>query len=404
MNLPFDIITDLPESSEMKWQRQFIGTDRKKHEGIWRRTQELATSKDSHYESDSDGRWKLVHFFDEYDLVKVNGSYTLVLQKPYLWWNTALPEIELQRYYQKTIDAMAEGGWKTRETDTGLVATKGDLTAIITFLTKERGEELAKRTLPTGYRVIDIEVYGPSMHLADDERFRPWVILEAGIRKSLKRGSPEIATLGLDLAQYIPFHLELGCGPSIEAGVPPLAHLHRTYAISNPRTHEYLMGDYDDLPVRFFANTDQFYMDASLIYASSLKAHPETLFYTSVKRLFENETIINPVYTNNYDGLVADIGMTEFYMRKFEDAHIFPDVEFDKRAKALIVVGSHADRRKLQEKARDAGLQVIYVDPEVYTDELTCHQYDYPIEAPQDDDILIRLSAKDFAERILTTL
>lgn len=404
MNLPFTIISGLPHNSNSKWQRQFVETGRKKHEGVWRRTQEPATKKNSHYATNADGRWKLVHFFDEYDLIQDGDSYTLVLQKPYLWWNTALPRQELQQYYDKTVEAMRVGGWSVSENDGGLTASLGNLKAVVKFQTREEGEKLAKRTLPEGYEVLDIEVFGPEMHLTEQERMRPWVILETGIRKALERGAPTLITDSIDLSEYTPFHLELGCGPSIEAGVPPLAHLHKTYAISNPKTHEYLMGEKDDLPVRFFGNTAAFYKDASLIYATSMKAQPTTLFYQSIKRLFEEGKILDPVFTNNYDGLVSDIGMTEFYMRKFEDAHIFPDVEFDEQAKALVVVGSHADRRKLQEKARAAGLKVIYVDPERYQEEETGLYYEYPIEAPQDEDILVRMSAEDFAQKILSKL
>lgn len=402
MKLPLTILSGLPTNSDTKWQHQFVQNGRKKHEGIWRRTQEPATSKYSQYQTDADGRWKLVHFFDEYDLVKNGDSFDLVLQKPYLWWNTALPKQELQQYFEKTLAAMSRGGWVVTQTESGVSAMLGELNATVQFLTKEDGETLADRKLPDGYEVLDIEVFGPNMHLTDDERHRPWVILSTGIRKPLERGAPTLVTESFDLNQFVPFHLELGCGPSIEAGVPPLAHLHKTYAISNPKTHGYLFSADDDLPTRFFGDTARFYMDASLIYATSMKARPDTLFYQSIKRLFEDGKIIDPVFTNNYDGLVSDIGMTEFYMRKFEDAHIFPDVDFDERAKALLVVGSHADRRKLQEKARAAGLKVIYVDPESYLDETTGLYYEYLIESPQDQDTLIRMSAEDFAKKILS--
>lgn len=401
MYLPFTITTDLPSNSNEKWQRQFVKTGRQKHEGVWRRTQELGTSAHSHYKTEADGRWKIMHFFDEYGLIEDDDSSRLVLEKPYLWWNTALPKDELQVYYDKMIDAMQRGGWIIEHHKLKLIATYGDLTASIHALKKEEAETIAKRSLPIGYEVLDIEVYGPEMHLSDTERQRPWEILSTGIRKSLERGSPELVTGAFDLSRYVPFHLELGCGPSIEAGVPPLAHLHKTYAVSDPKTHDFLFGEEDDLSVRFFSNVERFYTDASLIYASSMKAQPNTVFYQSVKKLFEAGIIIDPVFTNNYDGLVSDIGMTEFYMRRFESAHIFPEVTFSNEAKSLVVVGSHADRRKLQEKARAAGLKVIYVDPELYRDEETGKIYENPTESPQDEDILLRMSAEEFAQTIL---
>jgi hypothetical protein len=404
MMLPTTITSDLPDSVQQKWQRQFVDTGRKRHEGIWRRTQEPDTKKYSGYTSKKDARWKLVHFYDEYDLGKTKAGYELVLQKPYLWLNTSLPQLEMQEYYQKVVDALHQGGWSITEDQQGLTARLHNLCAVLKFVDNAEASKLADRPVLDDYRVIDVEIYGPDQHLTDEERERPWHILHGGIRKALKAGNPKIINGNpedFDLAQYRPFHLELGCGPSIEAGVPPLSYLHKIYAISNPKTHEFLIGSSDDLLVRLFSDPSRFYMDASLIYATALKAKPNTTFYQSIKRLYEKEQILGPIFTNNYDGLTADLGLPERYLRKFDDSHVFPDVEFQKNAKALVVVGSHADRRKLQEKARDRGLQVIYVDPQHYDDSVTGKAYRYAIEAPQDSDIILNMTAQEFASRYM---
>lgn len=405
MELPFSILAiDVPHAAR-KWQQQFVANGRKRHEGIWRRTQEPSTAENSGYKLETDARWKLVHFYDEYDLLDDDNGTRLVISKPYLWWNTALPSDELEQFYAKTISAMQRGGWDVQNgQDRSIIATRGDLSAHLKFVPIAEAEKLAQRKLPSNYSVLDCEIYGPNMPLSAEERARPWSILSTGIRQPLRRGTPTVTTDVNILQQYTPFQLELGCGPSIEAGVPPLAHLHRTYAISDPRTHRFLIGADDDLPVRFFEDTEAFYRDASLLYATAMVAQPTTAFYLSVKNLFERGIILDPVFTNNYDGLVSDIGMTEWYMRRFEDSHVLPDVSFHPDARALVVVGSHADRRKLQERARTSGLKVIYVDPESYVDEATGTQYPYPIEAPQDEDILYRMSAEQFAHDVLEHL
>lgn len=406
MKLPHPILNDLGSEIETKWQRQFVANGRAKHEGIWRRTQEPETKASSGYHDETDARWKLVHFFDEYDLVKVDGKLSLCLTKPYLWWNTCLPSNEMSDYYHKTLSAMDHGGWNINpQPDGSLTASLGDLTADLRFLSIDTAESLSHRSVPASYKILECEVYAPSLHLTEDERQRPWTILHTGIRKKLSKGSPIIASeTEVDFKKFVPFHLELGCGPSIEAGVPPLSHLHKTYSISNPKTHQFLFGELDNLPVDVFADPASFYKDSTLIYASALKAIPSTHFYQTIKKLFSSDIILNPVYTNNYDGLISDIGMKEYYMRKFEDSHIFPDVEFDPRAKALVVIGSHADRRKLQEQARTSGLQVIYVDPETYYDDVTKQYYPYPVESPQDEDIVYRMTADEFAQKILKSL
>lgn len=405
MDLPYVLFDVTSRDAANKWQRQFVTNGRQRHEGIWRRTQEPTTAQNSGYRSPDDARWKLVHFYDEYDLIDDHGKPALAIIKPYLWWNTALPSHEMTIYRDRTLQAMTNGGWHVIEkSDQSILATRHDMTAIMHYMSHHEAESLSQRSVPPSYQILDCEIFGPVMHLTNEERLRPWKILQSGIRKPLQRGNPTVATDSGLLQKFLPFQLELGCGPSIEAGIPPLAHLHKTYAISDPKTHHFLLGGEDDLPMRFFSDIEAFYDDASLLYATAMKAEPSTIFYRSLKRLFESGHILNPVFTNNYDGLVSDIGMSEHYMRRFEDVHNLPEITFHANAKALVVVGSHADRRKLQEKARNAGLQVIYVDPERYFDDQIGRYYDYPLEAPQDNDIIYRMTAEQFAETILTHL
>lgn len=106
--------------------------------------------------------------------------------------------------------------------------------------------------------------------------------------------------------------------------------------------------------------------------------------------------------SNNFDGLVHCVGLTELFVRRYDESHVMPNITFHQKAKSLIVVGSHADRRRIQHAAREAGLQVVYVDPEGYreSDGFT----DYPLESPQDNDFLFRCSASEFIERIRNIL
>lgn len=70
--------------------------------------------------------------------------------------------------------------------------------------------------------------------------------------------------------------------------------------------------------------------------------------------------------------------------------------------KSLIVVGSHADRRRIQAAARQKGLQVIYIDPEGYFEK--DNFIEYKLESPQDEDIIYRKGAsqafKDIYKKI----
>ncbi|MFD7378394.1 hypothetical protein ACFY13_50180 [Streptomyces mirabilis] len=63
-------------------------------------------------------------------------------------------------------------------------------------------------------------------------------------------------------------------------------------------------------------------------------------------------------------------------------------------AKALLVVGLHADRRHVAKRARAAGLKVFHVDPEGFR-RPDGSWFEYPLEAPQTGDIVVRATAAD---------
>jgi hypothetical protein len=66
-------------------------------------------------------------------------------------------------------------------------------------------------------------------------------------------------------------------------------------------------------------------------------------------------------------------------------------------------VYSDSQERLVQMRAREQGLQVIFVDPEEYVapDGSLIH---YPVEAPQDEDLFVRRTASDALTRLLQQL
>lgn len=406
MKLPLDLLGGLDSLAKDKWQKQFVAYGRNRHEGVWRRTQEPKTAKYSGYKTPKDARWRVIHFFDEYDLVKKDDGYCLQLVAPYLSVNTALPEVEIGPYYQKVLHALAGGGWSIihGKDKYAIDAERGDLSASVRSMDRAAIEEISRRNLPKNYKALDIEVTSNKTNLTDEELFRPWDIMRRPMRIPLKRGHPTVVDGSFsDIKKYMPFHLETGCGPSVEAGVPPLSYLHHIYAVSNPETRNFIIGEKDDLPERLFMDPEAFFHSASLIYTKSMAATPTTKFYKTMRKLYDSGQLLGPVFTNNYDGLLSALGLGEYYMRRLTDSDFFPNVEFDSRAKSLLVVGSHADRRLLQQKARTAGLQVIFVDPESYREQ-DGNQFKYTIEAPQDEDILIKTTADQFAAMLAKSL
>jgi hypothetical protein len=74
-------------------------------------------------------------------------------------------------------------------------------------------------------------------------------------------------------------------------------------------------------------------------------------------------------------------------------AEIIPDVPLLPGARALLVVGSHADRRAVQARARAAGKKIFYLDPEGF--HANGMFMPYPLESPQTGDWVCRRTAAE---------
>ena len=101
------------------------------------------------------------------------------------------------------------------------------------------------------------------------------------------------------------------------------------------------------------------------------------------------------------------MGLPEKSLRQYDREAYFPiyrggenrGVPFDPRARSLMVIGVHADRRMAQRYARRLGLQIIYVDPERYVAP-DGSEIPYPVESPQDGDLFVRLTAGEAIPRL----
>jgi hypothetical protein len=100
--------------------------------------------------------------------------------------------------------------------------------------------------------------------------------------------------------------------------------------------------------------------------------------------------VTGPVITNNFDVLATRAGLDECCVRRYDE--IIPDVPLVPEAKALLVIGSHADRRAVQARARHAGKKIFYLDPEGFCDN-GGRFAPYPLEAPQTGDWVCRQTA-----------
>ncbi len=386
-----DILKNLDSSFREKWVKQFVGPNRQCSEGIWRRTQEERTKDLSGWTNESDARRRILHFYDEYDVISVDGRYDFVIKNIYLWLALSMPKTELDIYRQRIIDCASKNMWKID----GDSMSKEDLTLRLKSWEEHPEDKKANRKLPAGYETLELT-------LQSDDNFRPnasspWAVLESGIRqKGTRVNKPNCVGSMREFFSYAPFQFELGGGASIELGIPPLNHLHGVYQVSDMTTKQFILGCDDTLILEILTDTDKFYIEkASVAYKESLLAEPNE-FYLMLQDLHTNGYAVGDIITNNFDGMTSLIGLQEKYVRKYEDTDIVPEIRFDSSARALIVVGSHADRRLIQRAARENGLKVIFIDPEMYTNHLG-EIVNYPLENVEQDDLLFQKTAVEFA-------
>ncbi len=400
MKLPLVIKSGLTSEHFQKWQRQFVANDRAVFESIWRRTQDERNAELSEWTSPVDMRRRMLHFYDQYDVVSRDGEYIFELAAPYLWLSLAFPETEIENYRKQIHQALVRGGWIEKNnvsSSDGIVFMRGDLIFTIAEPATYPSDDRAGRKFPENYKLLDVIFNSKYTNVPKDRKSHPWDVLDTGIRQKDTRGNPRIISDLKELKEYFPMQVELGCGPSIELGIPPLHYLHRIYCVSDPTTHKFVMSpEHDALPTDLLSDPEGFFVRSSLPYLSSIAAEPNDFFHL-LKELADRGLLVGDIITNNFDGLSSLVGLKERYVRQYAEVNIIPNIDFDARAKSLLIIGAHADRRRIQRSARERGLKVIYIDPEGYTEDGKF--WSYPLESAQDDDILIRMTATEFASK-----
>jgi len=401
VKFPFVILPELTDQQLHRFEHHVnsdaSGWHRKWTESIWRRHQHPSNAKLSGWVSQNDSKRRLIHFYDEYD---VSGRQ-FVLKNAYLWVNWTLPEEHIAEYRTDILTRLGSGGWSklpSAEGDDISSWQRGDLVATLKGC-QVHPEDLKRGvSQPSDYRNLDLVVKNASYVLPSSWVERPWrVFHEVGLRKVLPRGEPQIVEAER-IAEFLPAQLELGCGPSIEAGIPHLSNLHRIYGVSLPN-YGFIYRAAQDGVLELLSAPEAKYTEMTDIYRACLVAGG-TDFYRAIGTLRERGLLVGPVITNNFDCQCADLGFPEISLRNYDWEPYYPHIPYDARARSLLVVGVHADRRLVQMRARERGLKVIFVDPEAYVapDGSRIH---YPVEAPQDEDLFVRSTASDALSRLL---
>ncbi|MET7897006.1 hypothetical protein [Streptomyces mirabilis] len=398
MQFPVTVIDQLDEAQLRKWHDFYgVTADRPRfeEEGIWRRTQQEETAPNSGWTGESDARRRIVHYWHQYGLMDTTAAPSLAMQQMYLYHSVAAPQAEIDEAWEQNHAMLTEGGWK--QTGPGRLEL-GDL-RVHMIRVEEHPEDLrAGRRLPEDYEVIDTTFTSVNTFPPRAIRRRPWEVLTHGVRVKDTPGKPIYADDLAQLTDFLPFQVEVGCGVSYEAGIPPLHRLHEMYHVNE--IEDELLGKgftfvlapgRDPLLAEMFIGTEDKVGELSDMYRACFNAEVTPALH-ALKRMEEASHMVGPFITNNFDALGARAGFEEEFMRRYDQR--IPPVTFHPNAKALVVVGLHADRRWVAKRAREAGLKVFHVDPEGFP-RPDGSWFEYPLEAPQTGDVVVRKTAAD---------
>ncbi|MET9534136.1 MULTISPECIES: hypothetical protein [unclassified Streptomyces] len=405
MLLPYPVLEYLSASEIDRWDAYFAGRhDRARsiEEGIWRRTQEPQNAAQSGWGCDGDRRRRVVHYRYGYALDYTHPMPRLVLDTFYLHHSVSAPVAELELHRQSIYDSL-QAGWDPK----GRKAwSRGDLNVTVNEYEIHPQDIRARRRLPDDYRSVDVCFTSEGNLVPRPVQNLPWDVLAGGMRIKEQRGNPHIVNDLSLLLDHLPFQIEVGCGTSIEAGIPPLHRLHEVYRVTD-RQDNALGQDYqftftkgaDPLVEEVLRAPEDKFSDFVEMFAACFSARP-TSAHHALKQMSDCGALVGPVITNNFDLLSARAGLEECFVRRYDQK--IPPVPILPEAKALLVVGNHADRRQVQKRAREAGMKIFFVDPEGLMEH--GRWIDYPVEGAREGDLLCRQAASpalaDLARRL----
>ncbi len=378
MNFPY-VVCDLTNEEAQVFKKYFEDNGTFNFEGVWFRSQKKINKASSGWKNESDKRKKVIHFYDTYKVVENK----LVILESYLYVSKTLPKKELDSYIKNIIKTLNLEADKKEE-----VYFLGDLEIIINRYDKNPKEEYIE-----DYETVDIVIKTKGKETKELYE-KLWALSKKGIREKDIRENPKYINDLSEFKEFLPAQIELGCGPSIEAGIPPLYYLHEIYKVQRHTNGKFYFGAEDDLVCQVIKDPLSKYKEFSHMIKRCIKAKP-TNFQNTLKKFYDKGIFVGNLINNNFDRLAARVGIEEEIIRVYDINDYFPKIDFDPRAKSLLCIGTHADRRKIQKRAREKGLKIIYVDCEgFYKNEKFS---EYLIEGPKDQDLILKITANEFA-------
>ena len=399
MKVPYIIQQTLDETALSTWERVFLpskGTklDKTVEETLWRRTQCEKNKHVSGWQDENDKARKILYYRHEYDVMQTADAAKLALVSTYIYYSLTLKENQIKEYGEMIYSAIRAGGWhEVSRTKTQESFELGDIQMDVCFYTTPEERPFEYDTFPKGYQTIEIFFHSKNYGITDRIQKMIWHIAQAGLRKSLPRTQPTYAKSIEEFIPYLPAQVEFGCGPSFEAGILPLHTLHEVYSINEPFTKKFIITAQEDTFIKGLLENPEASFKKTSNFFHKIVTAPLTDFYTILKQLHTKGLVVGPVITNNFDGLHLRLGLEELFIRTYDEVIVMPELQFDPRAKSLIVVGCHADRRSIELRARERGLKIMYIDPEGW--HVDDGFFDYLLENAQTGDLIYKAGASE---------
>lgn len=351
-------------------------------EGIWFRSQEEVNKNVSGYIDNTTRNRRTIHYNHVF---YVKDNY-LMVKSSYIYLSIRLNNNEYDKYLNDIINTLENNNYIKNNN----IYIKDNLNIMINKYDKNPYDEIIDN-----YKTVDIIVKSDNLNNTDKLFNQVWNLQVKGIRERDTRGNPKYINDFNELKEYFPMAVELGCGPSIEAGVIPLYKLHEIYKVQRHSDGKFYFGTSDTLIKQIIEKDNVKFDEFYEIIAECIKAKP-TNFHYNLKKMYDKKLFTMNLFNNNFDRLCKRIGINENILRVYNIENYFPKVIFDKDVKALICIGTHADRRFIQRQARNQGLKIIYVDPEGFNTDNEFFKYE--IEGAKDEDYILKMTASEFSQ------
>lgn len=381
MKFPYKICK-LTNNEVNIFNKYFATKDEFVFEGIWFRSQEEVNKNVSGYVDNTTRNRRTIHYNHVF---YVKDNY-LMVKSSYIYLSIRLNNNEYDKYLNDIINTLENNNYIKNNN----IYIKDNLNIMINKYDKHPYDEIIDN-----YKTVDIIVKSDNLNNTDKLFNQVWNLQVKGIRERDTRGNPKYINDFNELKEYFPMAVELGCGPSIEAGVMPLYKLHEIYKVQRHSDGKFYFGTSDTLIKQIIEKDNVKFDEFYEIIAECIKAKP-TNFHYNLKKMYDKKLFTMNLFNNNFDRLCKRIGINENVLRVYNIENYFPKVIFDKDIKALLCIGTHADRRFIQRQARNQGLKIIYVDPEGFNTDNEFFKYE--IEGAKDEDYILKMTASEFSQ------